>query len=640
MNNKIKNNKARIDWFILALIIPGLLSALFLAYGRYAVEKANRTVELTLDYSEVQNLSSASGTPIGELLREFNDAGITSVAVEENVMRDFVSTGEITYERRVSESEPLTVISVKNPSIAPRVFGALIPRLGWNGRVLSNTMSVSASPEVLSEIGIGLPPDAVGLVEDAGLETVARLINYPTVTRQAIEVSMSELSREKIGRLIFSGNEVIGFKGLTEYAADEIKSNGLIYGSVEFAKQKGDAALSKELKSNIIRVHSISYQEMVGMPPSDAVERFTRAVRERNIRVCYIRLLGTNGPGVVDANLDFIGSIAAEMRSEGYDIGPAKPFAETSRPSHLLLLMALSVAAGAVFLLSLILTVHPAVRYLLLIIGAAAGVGMSGMGERGIQLLALMSALVFPTLGAVWFIAPLFRNKTEVEYPLIRAVGKLVAASLISLVGAALIVGLLSDRAYMVKTQQFVGIKAAHLLPMVVVVFLMTAGLPIFGKPLSQVWADVKSNLRKVAASPMFFWHAFAAVALLGFIGVVILRTGNEPGVGVSSIELHLRALLDRILVVRPRTKEFMVGHPAMLLGIALLMTRRRNWGLPLIALGVLGQVSLLNTFCHIHTQLTVSLIRAFNGLALGVIIGLVAWTVFNRLPKSSEKNG
>ena len=74
-----------------------------------------------------------------------------------------------------------------------------------------------------------------------------------------------------------------------------------------------------------------------------------------------------------------------------------------------------------------------------------------------------------------------------------------------------------------------------------------------------------------------------------------------------------------------------MVGHPALLLGIALLLARRRNWGLPLVGLGVLGQVSLVNTFCHIHTPLVVSVMRATNGLILGVLIGLVAWFVFCR---------
>ena len=632
--NRLRNSG--IDWLLLALIIPGLLSALLLAADRYSVEKQNRTVELTLDYSELQSLSFSSGTPIKELLQKFKEAGVISVAVEETLLGDLVSSGEVSYEQRVSQSDPLTIITVNNPNIASRVFRALIPRLGWKGRVLSNTMAVRAAPHTLNEIGIGLPPDIVVLINNAGLDVVARLVNYPTITEEAISVSISELSRAGITHLICSGSETIGFKGLTQYAAGEIKSAGLVYGSVEFAKQKGDAGISRGLGSNLVRVHSISHMEMMGMQTSDAVERFVRAARERNIRLCYIRLAGTTGGKAVDKNLGFVSKISKRVQSFGFTIGSAEPFGEMSRPEHLLMLMILSVAAAAVLLLSLILTIHPVIRYSLLIIGVIVGIGLSGAGEKGLQLLALNTALIFPTLGIVWFVSPLFRSETSVNYPIIKAVGRFAAVSITTLLGALLVVGFLADRAYMVKVLQFTGIKAAHLLPIMVVAFLMVAGMPIIGKPLSEVWADVKTNLRKVASHPLFVWHALAVAAVLGIIGIALMRTGNEPGFGVSSLELSFRTLLDKILVVRPRTKEFMIGHPAMLMGIGLLLTRRRNWGLPLVGLGILGQVSLLNTFCHIHTPLTVSLIRAINGLVLGVIIGLIVWILFCRLPKIS----
>ncbi|MDH7570265.1 MAG: DUF5693 family protein, partial [Armatimonadota bacterium] len=98
-------------------------------------------------------------------------------------------------------------------------------------------------------------------------------------------------------------------------------------------------------------------------------------------------------------------------------------------------------------------------------------------------------------------------------------------------------------------------------------------------------------------------------------------------------------------LWVRPRTKEFLVGHPAMVVALwAALSGRRTLWGAMLL-LGTLGQVSLLNTFCHIHTPLLLSAARASIGLALGALLGLVAVWLLNRiLPrvslKASEEGG
>jgi hypothetical protein len=81
---------------------------------------------------------------------------------------------------------------------------------------------------------------------------------------------------------------------------------------------------------------------------------------------------------------------------------------------------------------------------------------------------------------------------------------------------------------------------------------------------------------------------------------------------------------------VRPRTKELLFGHPLVFLSLALMYrgTRRGLW-LGLTA-GLVGQISLLNTFCHLHTPLLVSLVRAFHGLWIGLLLGLLVWAAVN----------
>jgi hypothetical protein len=74
------------------------------------------------------------------------------------------------------------------------------------------------------------------------------------------------------------------------------------------------------------------------------------------------------------------------------------------------------------------------------------------------------------------------------------------------------------------------------------------------------------------------------------------------------------------------------------MLAVALALRNRRAW-LPLVALlaGV-GQVSLVNTFCHFHTPLVVSLLRTGHGLWIGALIGvavILVWRLlFDRPPR------
>jgi hypothetical protein len=105
------------------------------------------------------------------------------------------------------------------------------------------------------------------------------------------------------------------------------------------------------------------------------------------------------------------------------------------------------------------------------------------------------------------------------------------------------------------------------------------------------------------------------------------MRTGNESPVNTSPLEASVRQLLNDILGVRPRTKEFLIGHPLMLV---LLYYGYKLELFPLLMIGAIGQVSIINTFAHLHTPITVSLLRTAHGVWIGIIIGIAAILILN----------
>lgn len=647
-----QQSTAKLDRLLLILLIPGLIAALIVGMGRYKLESKSRQIELTLDYQELQNLSVSSGTSIPDLLKQFKGAGVTGIAISEDLLGDFVSTGQAKYTTMASSDGPLNMITIPDMALRNRVLRALNARLPQhfimngdvqtNGRwtwsaAISDKLVVRAATNTLSLIGLGPSPVAVNLVKQAGLDVVTRLQNHPALTKKAVDAAIADMKAAGITRLVSAGEEVFGYRGLIDYTANKIKDSGLVFGSIEFSKQRGDARMSKKLDSQFIRVHSVSVAEMGTMAPSSIIERFVRAVKERDIKLCYLRLPETSGENPRQDSIDFVSTISKQMQQSGYQMGVAEPFGSTSRPLPLLILMALTITAGGVLLLTSLFSVSSRIKYGLLVLGFMLAAGLS-MFETGRQLLALKAALIFPTLGVMALAGPYFGRDTDEKSPAMKAAVMFIGISLFSLCGALIVIGLLSDRSYMVKVNQFMGIKAAHLLPLMLVMFFMVAGLPIMGKPFAQVKDEAIANIRKVVNHPLFVWHAIAVLVALVIIGLAVMRTGNDGGVGVSGVELKFRAILDKLMVVRPRTKEFLIGHPALFIGLAMLLTRRRAWGLPLVAFGVLGQVSLLNTFCHIHTPLAVSILRAGNGIILGLLIGMAAWLILAR-PKRDRSN-
>ena len=135
-----------------------------------------------------------------------------------------------------------------------------------------------------------------------------------------------------------------------------------------------------------------------------------------------------------------------------------------------------------------------------------------------------------------------------------------------------------------------------------------------------------------LAARPLLVGQVAVGMVALAALAFLVARSGNDPGVGVSGSELTMRALLDKYLYVRPRTKEFLLGHPALLLGLAAVASGRFvRWTLPLLIVGAIGQSSLMDTFCHLHTPLFISGLHGLIGWVLGAVIGALLWLAVAR---------
>jgi hypothetical protein len=216
----------------------------------------------------------------------------------------------------------------------------------------------------------------------------------------------------------------------------------------------------------------------------------------------------------------------------------------------------------------------------------------------------------------------------------VQAIKGLIISSAVTALGIVSVVGLLASLTFVVKVNQFLGIKAAHVVPLLIIGLIAITGLPYLGRPLSEEWIRLKTRTQAFLSEPTRVGQLLMALVALAVFALIVARTGNEPGVGVSGLELKFRALLDKVLPVRPRTKEFLIGHPAFVMALAFWFRGRRKIAIPLFVVGVIGQVSILNTFCHTHTPLYLSFIRDVTGLVFGAVIGLaIYWIVDRMLP-------
>ena len=182
----------------------------------------------------------------------------------------------------------------------------------------------------------------------------------------------------------------------------------------------------------------------------------------------------------------------------------------------------------------------------------------------------------------------------------------------------------------MLSLDKFIGVKAAHAIP--IVLGAIVCWICLVGWERLQDGPDhgAPASIGDLLNAPLRIWHVLAlAVVALGGL-VYILRTGNfYLGLPIPQFDEGMRRFLEDLLVFRPRTKEFLIGHPVLLLAATLALSGDFRLSLPLVLVGCIGQISMINTFSHIHTPIMATLQRTFYGLILGGIIGIAVSAVF-----------
>ncbi len=546
------------------IVLLGALTGLFIGINRFTIESGPEAVELVYDLDALSRLALENGFDLFDLLRQLKLNGVQSIGVTPR------SLGDMLINR-----EPLP----------DHVLLYVQEHIDDLNKLLGYPVYFAASD--------------FELVTQAGLSVVPRLSNPPWSWESFAWI---ETNPELV---ILGGKESPGYPNDLEAVRHEIDQLHARLGVVEFAVQAGVEELADP--DQMVRVHGITIQEMNLLSEDRIINRYVRAVRERNIRVLYLRPF-LHGENSWARSIQLLQSLSSGLEQAGFTIGEAEPFPHWEVPFPLTLLVWAGIWAATVLYGMKWLAWQPWV----FAGGGLVGLVITiGLGSRNLVLaqqgMALLAAVVFPSLA----VETVKGRSTAAQY---------VWISSVSLLGALVVVGTLTGTSYLIKLTEFRGIKVMHLLPILLV---LAAGVFHTVRPIRTLSQGVEV-LKNWWNHKLPIKHLFLVLigGLLGFI--YLKRTGNF-GLPVPQIEVFLREILEYILFARPRTKEFLVGHPALYFA---LRSRQGNfsWWLPV---AVVGQLSMINTFTHIHTPLLLSLIRTVYGLVFGYFIGWLFYRLY-----------
>jgi len=234
--------------------------------------------------------------------------------------------------------------------------------------------------------------------------------------------------------------------------------------------------------------------------------------------------------------------------------------------------------------------------------------------------MAILAAITFPSLALISQF-PSERTLTNApNRPLIATIflSKVMG---ICLVGSLFIIGFLSDIKWVLGIDRFIGVKISYLIP------LLLIGIFFYLRPhrISSTFFVFK----RMIYAPIRTIGLAALVLCLSVIVILILRSGNYFTLPNLFYEENLRSMLESVLLVRPRTKEFLIGYPFLILSILLIDNKlTRSWLWFFNVLGAIALISVINSFCHTHTPLEISIYRTTLGLLLGIAFAGLYWAI------------
>lgn len=205
----------------------------------------------------------------------------------------------------------------------------------------------------------------------------------------------------------------------------------------------------------------------------------------------------------------------------------------------------------------------------------------------------------------------------------IEAVLLLWGCGILSLIGAIYISGILSDIRFFLEMNIFRGVKLTFILPLICVSLIYIQRFPFFGKVVVTD-KDFIGFVKKFCQIDIKL-GVLALISLLGIIGFIFIGRSGNNGAPVPSFEISLRRFLEDIMYARPREKEFLFGHPAILASLAALYHRWPQILHYFLVIAItIGQGSMVETFAHMRSPFILSLIRGIDGLVAGTAVMII----------------
>ena len=615
-------------WGIIVLLLVISSTGIMM---RWNAEQSNDSYEIVIPFDEIQTADKNSDLTMDEILSSLKEAGLTTVSLEPLTLKEMEKQNLITVYKENDLAAQLLFTPYKDAVDRSKSgYYIRVPENADYQKLIKN----SVEPEEV-QIGeeafyflptsnhnfdlktpIGYDQPAMDVISKHGLGYVFKVENADNeVANDKLVNQLLALKDGSSGRLLGQGDEAIGFGQEDGHQlVEKLSDAGYYFYTIESNPLKGESKIAQMTDYKMIRLHSININRQTKLKLNESIDRTTRAVKERNIRSIFYHIKTTgNAKENVEQTIDYLNGVHDAM-PDHFQPGEPKLFDKVAVPAWV---------TAAVLLAGILFTfiVSELVKWMPLRFAAAGFMTVLAIAyfilksTLFLQAFALIIAVLAPTYAVI--------KSAQGSTKMSKILVQYLKAVAISIIGIVIVIGLLNGNAFMTGFATFKGVKLVYLIP-IMGVLLFT--LIEINRLADQNIKKSLSNTVTLLNKELKYWHVLLLIVVAGIGLFYISRTGNSGS--VSDLELAFRQWLENTLYVRPRTKEFLIGFPFFVLALYV-MGINRKWGSILLVPGVIGFLSIVNTFTHLHIPVAVSVLRTLYSVSLGFVIGLVFILIF-----------
>lgn len=642
---------------VLVLILTAALIPAFCT--RMSNEKANKNVVVSLYFNDVAN--KFSGTALDDVIDDFREIGVNTVSVSEENVNSMVARGDVTnikynvlrhkYDNEsleladiIDAKAPLTnynsqLLITKDEKTAEFIRKNLGERLTNDefSEIKANNgitvFSIYDGTLPTNEMVIGFDEEKIAALAEKGfdiclivkiqnnssaeyLETLERLIKDYGVKYISIRKSVKSPENPSDGKVHYEGiSDIIKNNNLTLVVTENSNqlSNEMPFGYNHIFSENSSRVLRSYETYDASNKDSTNYMFRY--------QQYLNSTLDRNIRfitVSQIYLVYTPYEQLHEYTLRATEEYINKITELGYTIGGDTVF---DYDVNLTPIYAIAAAIMVLLAYLMIATVFgygsPKLFYAFLILALLAVGATFVLPSSLISLYPTAWAVIMPCFGMTAIMSFVKCNINKFGTIQLAILTPILLAIIMS-IGGIVMTGLLSGIDYYVNNDIFRGIKLSLFLPLVYSVAIYYL---MFVKKDGSIIGDIKAIAK---CDIKVYWIIIAAV--IGFVGLTYLRRSGNVNT-ISSLETAMRSFITEQFNARPRTKEFLIGYPCIVLFVYYLKKVDIKLVQAILAAGsAIVAASISNSFCHVFTDASTIYMRVLNGVLITIPICIAAY--------------